>query len=265
MTRVAWKILTQMERSTVANRANLDLIEDLYQRWLNDPSSVEASWRFFFEGYELGREPRGPAASSVDADTARSQAAVTRLINAYREFGHYLADLDPLKLNPRLQTHELLEPAAFDLSDSDLDRVFYNRTSEGGFSTLRELIASLRATYCGTIGVEFMHIRDTAIRQWLLDRMEPVRNRPAIELRKKRRIVYKLNEGELFETFLHKNYVGQKRFSLEGGEMLIPLLDAVIERAGSSGVREIVMGMPHRGRLNVLVNILNKPYGMVFH
>ena len=256
-----------MERSTVANRANLALIEDLYQRWLNDPSSVEASWRFFFEGYDLGREPGGPAGTAVDVDpdAARAQAAVTRLIDAYREYGHYLADLDPLKLNPPGKSLELLEPAAFGLTESDLDHAFYNRDSDGGFSSLRELIAVLRGTYCRTIGVEFMHIRDVAIRKWLLERMEPVRNRPVFEIKKKRRIVYKLNEGELFETFLHKNYVGQKRFSLEGGEMLIPLLDAVIERAGSRGVKEIVMGIPHRGRLNVLVNILNKPYGMVFN
>ena len=109
-----------------------------------------------------------------------------------------------------------------------------------------------------------MHIRDREIRNWLLERMEPARNRPGFDLKQKRRIVYKLNVAELFETFLHKNYVGQKRFSLEGGEMLIPLLDAVIERAASAGVREIVMGMPHRGRLNVLANILDKPYGLIF-
>ena len=123
----------------------------------------------------------------------------------------------------------------------------------------------MRDTYCRTVGVEFMHIRDAEIRNWLLERMEPVRNRPAFDIKQKRRIVYKLNVAELFETFLHKNYVGQKRFSLEGGEMLIPLLDAIIERAGGHGVKEIVMGMPHRGRLNVLTNILDKPYGMIFN
>jgi 2-oxoglutarate dehydrogenase E1 component len=253
-----------MERSTVANRWNLSLIEDYYQRWLADPSSVEGSWRIFFEGYDLGRDPRGSAGASVDLDAARAQAAVTALIDAYREYGHYLADLDPLKLNPRRETYELLEPAAFGLSEADLDRVFFNRLFDAGHSTLRELIAMLRATYCRTIGVEFMHIRDAAIREWLLARMEPVRNRPGLDLKKKRRIIYKLNVAELFETFLHKNYVGQKRFSLEGGEMLIPLLDAIIERAGSGGVKEIVMGMPHRGRLNVLANILDKPYGLIF-
>src|SRR5580658_11111781 len=116
-----------MERSTVANRANLALIEDLYQRWLNDPSSVEASWRFFFEGYDLGRDPHGQAGTSVDPDAARAQAAVTRLIDAYREYGHYLADLDPLKLTPPRKTPELLEPSAFDLTESSLNNAFYKR------------------------------------------------------------------------------------------------------------------------------------------
>ena len=130
-----------------------------------------------------------------------------------------------------------------------MDRVFYNKLSPSGASTLRELIQTLHDTYCRTVGVEFMHIRDIEVRNWLLERMEPVRNRPDFDIKQKRRIVYKLNVAELFETFLHKNYVGQKRFSLEGAEMLIPLLDAVIERAGRHGVKEIVMGMPHRGRL----------------
>jgi 2-oxoglutarate dehydrogenase E1 component len=255
-----------MNRSTVANRLNLELIEDYHKRWLEDPDSVEPSWRFFFEGYDFGREGREDvsAAAEVDPRAAKAQAAVTRMIDAYREMGHYLADLDPLKLTPRNKTHELLEPSFFGLSEADLDGVFYNRVEETRFTTLRQLIAILRETYCRTIGVEFMHIRDVSIRKWLLDRMEPSRNRPAFDLKKKRRIIYKLTAAELFETFLHQHYMGQKRFSLEGGEMLIPLLDAVIERAGSLGVKEIVMGMPHRGRLNVLANILHKPYGMIF-
>ncbi len=259
-----------MERATVANRWNVDLIEDYYGRWRQDPASVDESWRVFFEGYELGQQGGGggPGPASVDIDAARAQAAVTRLVDAYRELGHYLADLDPLGLTPRRESHELLEPSAFGLGEADLDRVFYSRSfgDASGSATLRDLIASLRQTYCQTIGVEFMHIRDTAVRDWLLERMEPTRNHPAFDIRKKRRIVYKLNAAELFETFLHRNYVGQKRFSLEGGEMLIPLLDAIIERAGSiGGVREIVMGMPHRGRLNVLANILHKPYGVIFN
>ena len=207
------------------------------------------------------------AGGSGAADQAPAQEAikaVTRLVDAYREMGHYLADLDPLKL----------VPAAADLRAARTDefRPFRGRPRPGLLSklgpenhcTLRELLAILRKTYCRTIGVEFMHIQNLEIRNWLLERMEPHRNRPAFDLKKKRRIIYKLNAAELFENFLHKNYVGQKRFSLEGGEMLIPLLDAVIERSGAHGVLEIVMGMPHRGRLNVLANILHKPYGMIF-
>lgn len=255
-----------MNRSTVANRWNLDLIEDYHQRWRNDPASVDETWRIFFEGFELGRSG-GPGQSTVSEDVqevARAQAGVTRLVDGYREIGHYLADLDPLKLNPARETHELLEPAAFGLSEADLDRVFYNKLTDPPHVTLRELITVLRETYCRRVGVEYMHIRNPQIRQWLQDRMEPVRNHPQFDLRKKRRIILKLNAAELFEKFLSTHYVGQKRFSLEGGEMLIPLLDAIVERSARFGVREIVMGMPHRGRLNVLVNILNKPYGMVF-
>ena len=172
-----------MNRSTVANRWNLELIEEHFERWNSDPTSVDATWQAFFEGYSLGQSGNEKAGSSMDEGAA--QAAVTRLTDAYREVGHYLADLDPLKLSPRRQTHELLELSAFGLSDADLDRVFYSRVGgkEGGASTLRELIAALRETYCRTIGVEFMHIRDTAIRRWLLERMEPTRNHPGFDIR----------------------------------------------------------------------------------
>jgi 2-oxoglutarate dehydrogenase E1 component len=254
-----------MNRSTVAQRGNLDLLDANYKRWKDDPQSVEQSWRIFFEGYELGAS-RGDQDSSAgfDFDAARAQAQVTRLIDAYREIGHYLADLDPLKLNPPRSSHELLEPSTFGLTEADLDRTFYSRLTNPPRATLRTLIAALRETYCRTIGVEYMHIRDREIRKWLQDRMEPIHNRPQFDSRQKRRILWKLNSAELFERFLDTHYVGQKRFSLEGGEMLIPLLDGIIERSARFGVREIVLGMPHRGRLNVLVNILDKPYGMIF-
>ncbi len=252
-----------MNRSTVASRWNLDVIEENYQRWRNDPTSVEESWRHFFEGYELAESRDGLAPSEVDLSAAQAQAAVTRLVDAYREIGHYLAHLDPLHLTT-LETHESLEISEFGLSPSDLDRVFYTKLTDPPRATLRELIGILRKTYCGTIGVEYMHIRNPKIRRWLQERMEPVRNHPKLDIQKKRRILLKLNAAALFETFLHSHYIGQKRFSLEGGEMLIPLLDALIERSGFWQVREIVIGMPHRGRLNVLANILNKPYGLIF-
>ena len=254
-----------MNRSTVANRSNLELIEEFYQRWRNDPATVDESWRSFFEGFELGQSSGvSEGAPSDNEATARAQSGVTRLVDAYREIGHYLADLDPLQLNPPLDSHDQLEPSAFGLTESDLDRVFYNSLTSPPQATLRSLIQALRETYCGRIGVEYMHIRNLPIRRWLQDRMEPIRNRPNFDLKRKRRIILKLNAAELFERFLSTRYMGQKRFSLEGGEMLIPLLDAVIERSAGFGVKEIVLGMPHRGRLNVLANTLNKPYGMIF-
>jgi 2-oxoglutarate dehydrogenase E1 component len=257
-----------MNRSSIASRSNLDYIEEQYRRWKDDPSSVEESWRAFFEGYELGvGRPAAPGAVATPAtlEAARGQEGVTRLVDAYREIGHYLANLDPLRLQPLRTSHELLELSEFGLSEADLDRPFVNPWAPPSQLPLRKILAILRETYCRTIGVEFMHVRDRRIRHWLLERMEPCRNRPSFDLQKKRRILWKLNAAELFETFLHSHYVGQKRFSLEGGEMLIPLLDAIIERAGGQyHVRDVVLGMPHRGRLNVLANILDKPFGLIF-
>ena len=253
-----------MNRSTVASRYNLELLEDQYQRWRDDPNSVDETWQFFFQGYDLGRTGEGRARSDADPDASPAQAAVTRLVDAYREMGHYLADLDPLGLTPRRESHELLDLSTFGLSEADLDRTFYTRLGDPPYCTLRELIAILRETYCRTIGVEFMHIRNTPVRNWLRERMESTRNRPQLDIKRKRRILLKLNAAELFETFLSTHYMGQKRFSLEGGEMLIPLLDTIIERSSKYGVREIVIGMPHRGRLSVLANILNKPYSLIF-
>ncbi len=250
-----------MNRSTVAHRSHLEWIEEQHRRWREDPASVGPTWQTFFEGFELG------LARSLDDDdleSGRAQAAVTRLTDAYREFGHYLADLDPLGLVKPPDSHELLALATHGLTEADLDRVFFSKIVPSKQATLRDLIAILRETYCRTIGVEYMHVQDLRIRHWLQDRMEPVRNRPRFDRRKKRRVVLKLNAAEVFETFLHSHYMGQKRFSLEGGESLIPLLDAVIERSAQFEVREIVIGMPHRGRLNVLANTLDKPYGMIF-
>ena len=255
-----------MNRSTVANRWNLELIEANHQRWSDDPNSVDATWQAFFEGYELAQGHLGTSAPPGGGGDRpdEAQAAVTRLIDAYREVGHYLADLDPLGLAPPGDAGGLLDPAYYGLSEADLDRTFSTGLANPPQATLRDLIVALRDTYCRTIGVEYMHIRNNEIRSWLRDRMESTRNRPSLDIRQKRRIILKLNAAELFETFLHTHYVGAKRFSLEGGETLIPLLDAIIERSAQHSVKEIVLGMPHRGRLNVLANTLDKPYGMIF-
>jgi 2-oxoglutarate dehydrogenase E1 component len=247
-----------MTRSSIATRWNLDAIETAYQRWRNDPSSVDDSWRLFFEGFEFG-SARGSAASTEGCE----QAGIIRLIDAYRDLGHFLARLDPL--SEQKTTHPLLELSEFGLDDSDLDRTFDTSHFTGlPRATLRELLKALRETYCRTIGVEYMHIQDTRIRRWLQERMEPRRNQPNFQKRRKLRILMELHFAELFERFLHARYVGQKRFSLEGSETLIPLLDSLAEKAPELGVRELVLGMAHRGRLSVLANFIGKPYEEIF-
>jgi 2-oxoglutarate dehydrogenase E1 component len=242
----------------VATRWNLSAIEDAHRRWRDDPLSVDPSWRYFFEGFELGG-----ARAALPAADPHCQTGIVRLIDAYRDLGHFLAHLDPL--SDQRATHPLLDLAEFDLDETDLDRTFDTSHFVGlPQATLRELLAALRETYCRTIGVEYMHIQDTRIRRWLQERMEPRRNRPNFGRDKKLTILKELHYAEMFERFLHTRYVGQKRFSLEGAETLIPVLEAFVEMAPETGVREIVMGMSHRGRLNVLTNTLRKPYQEVF-
>jgi 2-oxoglutarate dehydrogenase E1 component len=242
----------------VATSYNLETIENAYQRWRQDPNSVDESWRLFFQGFELGASLPAPATPD-----GRAQTGVVRLIYAYRDLGHFLARLDPL--GEERTSHPLLELSEFGLSEADLDRTFDVSAFEGmTTATLRELLKALRETYCRTIGVEYMHIQDTRIRRWLRERMEPTRNRPNFGRDRKLRILKNLHYAELFESFLHTRYTGQKRFSLEGSETLIPILQAVVDRAPGRGVKEIVIGMAHRGRLNVLANILRKPYEDIF-
>src|SRR5437870_5027203 len=207
-----------MIRETPATRWNLEAIEAAYRQWQEDPASVDESWRFFFEGFELGANRLGTPA----LDACR-QTGVVLLIHAYRDLGHFVAHLDPLS-EPR-QTHALLELSQFDLDASDLDSPVETSPFVGlPRATLRQLVAALRETYCRTIGVEYMHIQDTNIRRWLQERMEPRRNQPRFDRAKKLRILKELHYAELLEHFLHARFVGQKRFSLEGAETLIPML-----------------------------------------
>jgi 2-oxoglutarate dehydrogenase E1 component len=244
-----------MSHGPVLSTCNLEAIEGLYQSWQDNPESVDPSWQQFFQGFELGLSRPVPEGSPT---------AVVRLIYAYRSLGHTLAHLDPL-YPPRTQ-HELLQLSEFGLSDADLNRMVDTSPFQGlpPRVPLRDLIQALRETYCRTIGVEYMHLQNTRIRRWLESRMEPWRNHPRYERIRKVRILEQLNYAELFERFLQTRYTGQKRFSLEGAEPLIPLLETIVERAPDLGVREIVLGMAHRGRLNVLVNTLRKPYQEVF-
>ena len=246
-----------MSAAAFATTDNLAVIESAYEQWRRDSKSVDATWQAFFAGFELGGRGQPPG------ECDHRQTGIVRLVYAYRDLGHFQARLDPLGDEP--PGHPLLDLHHFGLSDADLDATFDASAFLGlGQATLRELLAALRDTYCRSIGVEFMHIQDTNVRHWLMDRMEPRRNRPDAALRQKLRILMELHYAELFEKFLHTRFVGQKRFSLEGAETLLPLLDALVEKGPDLGVQEMVIGMAHRGRLNVLANLMGKPYQDVF-
>ncbi|HXH38627.1 MAG TPA: multifunctional oxoglutarate decarboxylase/oxoglutarate dehydrogenase thiamine pyrophosphate-binding subunit/dihydrolipoyllysine-residue succinyltransferase subunit, partial [Thermoanaerobaculia bacterium] len=201
--------------------------------------------------------------ASEDEKVGR-EAAVLQMINAYRVRGHLLADLDPLEY--QVKRHPELDPAFYGLTIWDLDREFVCGGLCGKLTAkLRDILDTLRETYCGKLGPEYMHISETVQKKWLQDRMEPSRNHKPLDLAIKRRILMKLNDAEAFEKFLHTKYVGHKRFSLEGAEAVIPMLDYVFNEATQDGVNEAVIGMAHRGRLNVLANILGKSYEKIFH
>jgi len=248
--------------------------ERLHEDYRNDPRSVSAEWREFFEStHGNGRlrepvaappllsEPIGEKRPAREPAGARSAAVlqdrVDQLLRAYRVRGHMIAQFDPLG-RPRPPQPEL-DPAHYGLTDSDMDRQVSARTLAGPpVRTLRELLDRVRNTYCRSIGVQFMHIDDLEIRQWLQERMEGTENRLKLSRRQQFRILSRLTEAVVFEEFVQRKYVGAKTFSLEGSESLIPLLDLAIERSGEQGIDEIVIGMAHRGRLNVLANIMGK-------
>ena len=234
-------------------------IDALYERFKRDPKEVGPDWQMFFQGFELAMCPRTCAA----ADQAQAQSQVASLIYAYRAQGHLLARLDPLGTD--ITPNPDLTIEAFGLSEKDLDRVFDTGHLGGPRrAPLKEILGVLKDTYCGSIGVEYVHIQDVHQRRWLQAQMEPVRNRPEFDREKRMDILERLVDAELFETFIQSRYPGQKRFSLEGAESLIPALHAVVELAPELGVQEMVLGMAHRGRLNVLANILDKSYAMIF-
>jgi len=246
--------------ATLSLLGSTDFVESLYERWKENPSSLGADWSMFFQGFEMAMCPR----TCVAATQARLQSKVASLIYAYRSQGHGIAQMNPLGNNPT--RHPDLELERFELSEEHLDRVFDtgHLGSVPQRATLRDIVAALKETYCRTIGVEYIHIQDTKVRRWLQAQMEPCRNRPKPSRKLKHRILECLVDAELFENFLQTRYLGQKRFSLEGAESLIPALDALVDLAAELGVREIILGMTHRGRLNVMANILGLSYSMIF-
>ncbi len=254
--------------------ANKDYVEEQYRRWKADPSSVDESWTVFFAGFELALDGGGngtTAALANGASAAHAERVVDEvapvlgvydLVHSYRELGHLQAYLNPLA--PKPPPHPLLSPSEFGFTEADLDRVVESGSFLGCTTCkLGELVAQLKATYCGSIGVEYLHIPDRAQRSWLQERMEPTQNRPALTADDRIHLLDTVIWAEGFEQFLQIRYPTAKRFSLEGGEALVPILDALIEEGGALGAQEMVFGMPHRGRLNVLANVLRKPYEMI--
>jgi len=248
--------------------SNLDTatIDSLYQDYIKNPESVDISWKKFFDGFEFA-QTNYPVLSGGQAIPGSSEMPrefkVINLINAYRSRGHLFTRTNPVRERRKYEPSISLE--TFGLSGQDLDTVFEAGKEIGiGPATLKEILAHLQRIYCESIGVEYMYIRHPEVIQWIRDRIHSNDNHPNFSLDEKKHILKKLNQAVSFENFLHTRFPGQKRFSLEGGETLIPALDAAIEHGADLGIKEFVVGMAHRGRLNTLVNIFHKPYRQVF-
>jgi 2-oxoglutarate dehydrogenase E1 component len=278
-------MMRQFQVNSYLFGGNAPYVEELYERYLDNPGSVPDKWRAYFDQMQLVPAADGspatpdvahapivesfalraksntlrPSVAPTDLSVARKQVHVQSIIAAYRFLGARWADLDPLKRQERPVIPEL-EPAFYDLTEADMDIEFSASNTYFGQEqmTLREIIKALRQTYCGTIGVEFMYISDPTQKRWWQQKLEATRSTPNFDLETRKHILDRLTAAEGLERFLHTKYVGQKRFSLEGGESFIAAMDEAVQRAGAKGVEEIVIGMAHRGRLNVLINTLGK-------
>ncbi|MFV0672123.1 2-oxoglutarate dehydrogenase E1 component [Variovorax sp. tm] len=276
---------TAYQGNTYLFGGNAPYVEEMYENYLANPGSVPDNWRSYFDalqnvpaadGSNTRDVPHQPVinafaelakqgttkvvqASGADSELGRKRTAVQQLIAAYRNVGARWADLDPLKRAERPSIPEL-EPSFYGFADADLETVFNTSNTFFGKETmsLRELLNALRETYCGTIGAEYMYTTDQNHKRWWQQKLESARTNPKLNTEQKKRVLDRLTAAEGLERFLHTKYVGQKRFSLEGGESFIVAMDELINRAGEKGVQEIVIGMAHRGRLNVLVNSLGK-------
>jgi len=271
-----------LQRTSLLDGGNVAYLEDLYETWLKHPDRVAPHWRDYFEalprvdGYPAAdvshaeireefsritghvRERGAARVSDVRLEHENRQVRVLQLINAFRFRGHQHARTDPLRHQQTEPVPEL-ELGYHQLAAADLDTLFHTGSLVGPREmSLRDILFALNRTYCETIGAEYMHISETAEKRWIQQRLEGVQSHPGLTSERRRWLLARLTAAEGIERYLHAKYVGQKRFSLEGGESLIPLLGELITRAGTQGVREIVIGMSHRGRLNVLVNILGK-------
>jgi 2-oxoglutarate dehydrogenase E1 component len=289
--------MPHIDQNSFLYGSNATFIAELYARYVRDPASVEESWRRFFAELQddeasVLAELRGPdwapnqsqviGNGHVNGHAASATAAMAlsggldvrqatldslraiNLIRAYRVRGHLEAQLDPLGLMKRDQ-HPELDPATYGFTAEDFDRaIFVNQAFGFETTTLNELIPVLRATYCGTIGIEYMHIQEPVERAWIQERIEGPRNHTDFSVKGKRAILERLVVAETFERFCDRRYTGTKRFGLDGGESLIPALEQVVKRGGQLGMKELMIGMPHRGRLNVLANFMGKPFSAIF-
>ncbi|GGY66664.1 2-oxoglutarate dehydrogenase subunit E1 [Marinobacter zhanjiangensis] len=275
--------MEQLWQTSHLQGGNLTYVEQLFETYLTDPNAIPEEWRNYFDklpGVEgntrdvshsiireqfehISRNQRFyngagvPASATTDAD--RKQIRVLQMINAYRFRGHQEAQLDPLGVWQRPRVEDL-DPSFHELSEADRDLEFQTGSLNFGSERMKlgDIVDELRKTYCSSIGAEYMHVVDTRIKRWFQQRMEPVRSKPAYEAATRKHLLERLTAAEGLEKYLGSRYPGVKRFGLEGGESLIPCLDELIQRAGSYGAKEIVLGMAHRGRLNVLVNTLGK-------
>ena len=261
-----------MDNYSFLNTAHTAYFAELYDQYLQHPDSVEPSWRTFFQGFDFGLESNSATDSNNTVESTEAEVPqhlqkefrVVKLIDGYRSRGHLFTKTNPVR--DRRKYSPTLNIENFGLSQADLKTVFNAGEIMGiGPSSLSVIIEHLDRIYCDSIGVEYMYIRNPEKLNWIQNRLNINDNHPAFSEDQKKHILRKLNQAVSFENFLHTKYVGQKRFSLEGGESLIPALDAVIESAANKGVKEFVMGMAHRGRLNTLANIFGKSTQDIFN
>jgi 2-oxoglutarate dehydrogenase E1 component len=274
-------LMETMQANSLLYGANATFVEEVYEDYLTNPASVTPEWRAYFDALPaatVDRDiPHSPiqrafaalprhaqCAEAADVSLERKQVAVLQMINAHRFLGVRIANLDPLARHAKQEVPEL-SIAHYGFTEADMDTTFETGSLVASQRmTLREIVQLLRQTYCSSIGAEYMYISDVKQKRWIQQRLEGSRGKGNYETAKRREILERLTAAETLERYLHTKFVGQKRFSLEGGETLIPLLDHLLHRAGSKGVEETVIGMAHRGRLNVLVNILGKMPSMLF-
>jgi len=258
-----------MDKYSFLNAAHTAYFSDLYEQYLQNPDAVEPSWRAFFQGYDFGSESYGIDGEIIEGvstqipEHVQKEFQVVKLIDGYRSRGHLFTKTNPVRA--RRKYAPTLEIENFGLSQNDLQTKFSAGDILGlGPATLQKIVDHLERIYCDSIGVEYMYIRQPGEIQWIQNKLNINDNHPSFSAEEKKGILRKLNEAVSFETFLHTKYVGQKRFSLEGNESLIPALDAMIEKAADYGVKEFVMGMAHRGRLSTLTNIFGKSAKDIF-